>query len=250
MRYIRDHLADYVIYQSQFVRDWWHTDFGPEPVPDSIIYNGVDTDEFTPQGESMPGSEDITLLSVEGELDAHQQVLQTPIETWRGLVSARDQTRLLLIGRVQQHLLRLIPQDDRVKYLGTISNSQMPYYLRSATVFISAEINPPCPNAVIEALACGTPVVGFATGSLPELVGETAGMCVDYRADPWKLERPDIDSLAQAAEIVASNYQRYSEGARRSALERFSLKKMVVEYLAVFERVMSDKVAVLKAGHA
>lgn len=250
MRYTRDHLADHVVYQSKFVRDWWHSDSGPAPVPDSIVYNGVDTDEFTPEGESLPRSEGITLLSVEGGLGAHQRVLQTPIDTWRQLSSTRAQTRLLLVGHVQQQLLGLIPTDERVEYLGIISNAQMPYYLRSASAFISAEINPACSNSVVEALACGTPVVGFATGALPELVEESAGICVDYGADPWKLERPDIDSLARAAETVALDYQRYSAGARRSALERFGLKKMVAEYLAVFERVMGDKVAALKAEHA
>ena len=44
------------------------------------------------------------------------------------------------------------------------------------------------PNSVIEALACGLPVVSFDTGALPELVTPGAGRVVAYGGDPWRLD--------------------------------------------------------------
>ena len=63
----------------------------------------------------------------------------------------------------------------------------------------SAEVNPPCPNSVIESLACGLPVIGFDSGSLKELVTDDAGCIVPYGSNPWKLETPDISALARVS---------------------------------------------------
>lgn len=238
MRFIRDHLADYVVYQSHFTEDWWHMRYGLAPIPSTIIYNGVDTNVFRPSEEAAPEKDELSLISVEGNLGAHEQVLRTPVETWRRLCADGHRARLSLVGCVPEELRYLIPSDTRVAYLGTVPNASLPAHLNGATVFISAEINPPCPNSVIEALACGTPVVGFATGSLPELVTGDAGVCVDYGADPWKLEEPDIDGLTKAVEKVATDHARYSAGARRLALERYSLGRMVAAYVRVFQCAM------------
>ena len=46
MRFIRDHLADHVVYQSRFIENWWHDAHGPARAQSSVIYNGVDTERF------------------------------------------------------------------------------------------------------------------------------------------------------------------------------------------------------------
>jgi len=93
-----------------------------------------------------------------------------------------------------------------------------------------AEINAACPNAVVEALASGLPVVGYATGSLPELVGEDGGAVVPYGTDYWKLEAPDTDILAAAAVKILKKHKKYSTSARKRAEELFGLEKMVESY--------------------
>jgi glycosyltransferase involved in cell wall biosynthesis len=105
--------------------------------------------------------------------------------------------------------------------------------MRSSHLLFSAEINPPCPNSVIEALACGLPVVGFDTGSLRELIGEQAGRLVPYGGNQWKLEPPDVPALAQAAIEVLQEQERFRKAARARAEELLSVEKMVDEYLKV-----------------
>ena len=87
----------------------------------------------------------------------------------------------------------------RIKFMNTVPREHIPWLMRSAHLLFSAEVNPPCPNSVIEALACGLPVIGFDTGSLSEIVHGDAGRLVPYGGNPWKLEKPDIPALANAA---------------------------------------------------
>ncbi|MBM3136822.1 MAG: glycosyltransferase [Chloroflexi bacterium] len=96
-----------------------------------------------------------------------------------------------------------------------------------------AEINAACPNSVIEALACGLPVVSYATGSIPELVGQEGGITVPYGANYWKLEAPKTEPLAKAAAQVLDNQEKFRKHARKRAEENFSLDVMVERYLKV-----------------
>ena len=97
----------------------------------------------------------------------------------------------------------------------------------------SAEVNPPCPNSVIESLACGLPVIGFDTGSLSEIVQGDAGRLAPYGANQWKLEKPNIQALANAAEEVLENNEYFRTAARQQAETVLGLDKMVDEYLKV-----------------
>ena len=97
----------------------------------------------------------------------------------------------------------------------------------------SAEINPPCPNSVIEALACGLPVAGFDSGSLRELVSDDAGRVVPYGGDPWKLDQPNVHALAEAVTEILSDQPRFRQSARARAESTLGVDGMVDEYLKV-----------------
>jgi glycosyltransferase involved in cell wall biosynthesis len=96
----------------------------------------------------------------------------------------------------------------------------------------SADLNAACPNAVIEALACGLPVSAFATGALPELVTGDAGRLVPYGGDPWKLEPPAVPALVEAAADLLKDNDHFRRAARQRAEETFGLNTMVEKYLA------------------
>jgi glycosyltransferase involved in cell wall biosynthesis len=86
---------------------------------------------------------------------------------------------------------------------------------------------------VIEALACGLPVVGFDTGSLAEIVQEDSGRLSPYGANQWKLERPDIQTLVSAAEDVLINNDQFRASARKRAESVLGLEEMTEAYLKV-----------------
>ena len=141
----------------------------------------------------------------------------------------------MIVGRVDKHTQNKLKRLTafRVKFMDVIPREHIPWMMRSSHVLFSAEVNPPCPNSVIEALACGLPVIGFDTGSLSEIVRGDAGRLTPYGANQWKLKQPDVPTLANAALEVLEDQPRFRKSAREQAESKLGLDKMVDEYLKV-----------------
>ena len=82
-------------------------------------------------------------------------------------------------------------------------------------------------------MACGLPVIGFETGSLPELLNEDAGLTVPYNGNLWKLEKPEYGPLANAAVKILDNQEQYRAGARKRAEDNFNIEETIRQYLQV-----------------
>ena len=150
-------------------------------------------------------------------------------------LSHRYKIELCIAGRVDKRSKRKLQRQTsfRVRFLDAIPREQIPWIMRSSHLIFSAEVNPPCPNSVIEALACGLPVIGFDTGSLSEIVQGDAGWLASYGANPWKLQKPDISALEHVAVEVLEDQPRFRNAARQQAELRLGLDKMVDEYLNI-----------------
>ncbi|MDP2990317.1 MAG: glycosyltransferase family 4 protein [Kiritimatiellota bacterium] len=234
---IRRHLADRIVYQSQFARNWWQTVHGAVPSTARVIYNGVDLHEFNPAGPQPRPDDPIRLLLVEGHLrGGYEQGLVSAVQLTRLLnQQGRIKVELMVAGDVPESLRQQVqgPSESWINWTGIVPQEQIPQLDRSAHILFSADLNAACPNAVIEALACGLPVIAFATGSLPELVEGDAGMVVPYGSNYWKLEPPDIRGLAGAFSQVLAGGEKYRQGARARAEAAFGLDRMVEQYLSV-----------------
>jgi len=235
LSFIRRRLADKVIYQSQFIKGWWEDWYGVARVPSSVILNGVDLNQYTPHGLHERPSGHYRILIVEGSLSgALNSGLYSAIELAK-LLSHKHKIELTIIGRVDKHTQNKLKNQTsfRINFMNTIPREHIPWMMRSSHLLFSAEVNPPCPNSVIEALACGLPVIGFDTGSLSEIVQGDAGRLTPYGADQWKLEKPNVQGLADTAEEVLVNNEHFRTSARQQAETALGLDKMVDEYLKV-----------------
>jgi glycosyltransferase involved in cell wall biosynthesis len=119
--------------------------------------------------------------------------------------------------------------------MGIRPQDEIPTIVRSAHLLFSVDINAACPNSVIEALACGLPVLAYDTGGLSELVKDGAGRVVPYGSDHWQLEAPQIEPLADACLDILQNNPTYREKARQRAETALSLDQMVEKYLGAME---------------
>jgi len=235
MNLYRRRLASRVVYQSQFVRGWWDAWYGVAPVPTAVILNGVDLVEYSPRPVNNPRRNARRLLVVEGSLAGAQRDGLLHAVRLAEALNLRDPTEVVVAGTVDRSTRQLVVSTSRVpvQFLGVIAREQIPELMRSADLLFSAEINPPCPNSVIEALGCGLPVVGFDTGSLNELVTGDAGRLAPYRGDPWKLETPELAPLVEAAEEVLMDPARFRREARKRAEAGLGVEEMVDAYLKV-----------------
>ena len=233
--FIRARLAHQVIYQSEFIKGWWEDRYRPARVPSSVIINGVDLDRYTPHGLHERPSMHYRILVVEGSLAGGQNYGIYNAVALANALSKRFKIELMVVGRVDRRTKNKLKDQTvfRLQFMDAIPREHIPWLMRSSHLLFSAEVNPPCPNSVIEALACGLPVIGFDTGSLSEIVQGDAGRLTPYGANPWKLERPDISTLAEAAMEVLDNQEHFRRAAREQAKSALDVEEMVDRYLKV-----------------
>ena len=241
---IRSSIAQKIAYQSKFSREWWETVKGTTQSPQEVIHNGVDLIDFSPGARSNKPGELIRILLVEGSLlGGYEFGLENAIKLSAHVAhshTGKKKVELMVVGKVSQttreHCEIMVSDfasngDMYLNWMGEVPHSEISGVYRRADIFFSADINAACPNSVIEALACGTPVISFDTGALSELLANEGGIAVPYGGDPWQLEPPDIKSLAAGAAKILNNLSNYQQAARKRAEEAFSLERMVARYI-------------------
>jgi glycosyltransferase involved in cell wall biosynthesis len=146
-------------------------------------------------------------------------------------VARRSGRRLDIAGIIQDHDYfrdQVEPHldGDQIRYLGPVDASQRWRTLSEAHALLHLiDFDEPFGYSVVEALACGTPVIATARGSMPEIIdhGRT-GFLVS-----------DIDHAVATTDSVSE----LDRGAiRASAVERFDVSRMIAEYEAVYRSIL------------
>ncbi|MDQ1512740.1 MAG: hypothetical protein QOC59_582 [Microbacteriaceae bacterium] len=186
----------------------------------ATIHHGVDFAEL-PFGET-PGDDLIVFGRIhpdKGIADAIEIARQAGR---RLVICGIVQDREYFAERIEPHL-----DDDRVVYLGSVGREDRARLLGSAAVLLHPIHFPePFGLSVVEGMACGTPVVAYALGSMPEVVDDgVTGFAVE-----------DLAAAVRAVERAAALPR---DAVRRRAAERFGVDRMVTEYLAVYDRVLA-----------
>jgi len=204
----------------------------------SQIYNGVDTERFTPRpsgaANGLPAEfaeQDTLVIGTVGRIQPVKDQV-TLLKAFAELVQSYPHLRLAVIGDGPLlNDLRGFAEALGITKLtwlpGAIGN--IPDALRRFDVFVLPSLSEGISNTVLEAMASGVPVVATAVGGNLELVED--GYC-------GRLFPPgDVTTLARLlAGYIADPLlrQAHAVAARRVAVERFSLDTMVRKYQEIY----------------
>lgn len=207
-----------------------------------VIHNGVDLNRFRPaQGEGedglWTGGEDLRIGTM-GRVEQEKGTLFL-LEAVRRLRSSGAQIRLQVAGRSPdpayfrrcRDFCREAGIEDRVEFLGHVSQPES--FLRRIDVFaLPSTASEAFPRAVLEAMACGLPVVATAVGGVAEAVEEgRTGFLVPPARPQAMAER--LGRLIEDAGLRL----RMGRRARRRAEELFGLERNTGLTQQVYEEV-------------
>lgn len=232
--------SDKVVFQSNFVQKVCQELLNLK-INSTVIYNAADPGLFLPEGKKLAKPADKKVILAGGNWGPPglavpmlhniariaQKLADEPLEFW---VFGKFPPEVL--SEVAPHSQQ--PNLD-FKHLKLISRADMPKFLRTADLLLYPRPNDPCPNLIIEALHCGTPIVGLRSGSLPELLGDSCllGECENTIRHVPAI---DIDDISEKVIQTLDNLPKY----RSKVLVRsrhFTLENMGNRYLSQIKKL-------------
>jgi len=152
-----------------------------------VLYNGVDRALFTPGSRREARAKlhldaDDPLLLFVGNLKASKGCLDL-LEAFPTLLALRPQARLVYVGagscrKELIHRAAALGCAERVQLAGAATHAELGDWFRAADLLCLPSHNEGVPNVVLEAMACGIPVVASRVGGIPEVLPDFAGILV------------------------------------------------------------------------
>ena len=225
--------AEHVLYQSEFSKASADRFVGEPSGSWEVLYNAVDVDHFVPAA-SAPRAWPVLVLYGD-QTQAYR--LELALRTFALVRTSEPDARLVITGRLVSDAAPLLDElgiGDAVELVGRYTQLEAPSILQRAHVLLHTKVKDPCPSAVIEAMACGVPVVYPASGGTVELVGDDAGVGVPHPESWERDEPPSAEALAEAVGRVLARHESYAAAARRRAVERFALGPWLDRHAELF----------------
>ena len=207
-----------------------------DPARLHVMRNGVDPARFSPQAPAGArahlGLRGTPVVLTVGNLQEHKGQ-RLVVDAFALLRQAHPQARLVVVGAgPDDALLRqraaTLGLQDAITFAGLVPNAELARWYSAADLLVLASSREGWPNVLLEAMACGTPVVATAVGGIPEVVqGAQVGRLVHQRS-------PEAFAAAMADLLQAqpdrSGVRAYAEG--------FSWDRTSQQQLALFSQLV------------
>lgn len=195
----------------------------------ATVYHGIALDEFTPR--EAPGEYLVFFGRIHPDKGVAEAIALARRAGLRLVIAGIIHDEAYFAREVAPHI-----DDDRVRYVGSAGPRERDELLGNALALVHlVNFAEPFGLSMIEAMACGTPVIARRRGSVPEVVDEgVTGYVVDDVAG----------ALAAVAKVSALDRR----AVRARCAERFSRDRMVTDYLDVYDAVLARQQAVLSSG--
>lgn len=144
----------------------------------------------------------------------------------------------------------LISKNIEINTNFDVNRYDLPLSYQSSKLFLNPiKWEEPFGLVMIEAMACGTPVVAYARGSVPEIIKDgVTGFIVnstekDKRGD-WIVKKTGVPGLIEAVERIyampKSQYHQMRLNCRKHVEKHFTIERMVNEYVQTYQEILAD----------
>lgn len=207
----------------------------------SIIYDSVvDTEYFKPEGIEREGSDQITIVFT-GRLVLYKGVFLL-LEAFERISRVYPNVTLIYAGEGHERtsLERYVREynlTDRVIFTGRIDRNQLKTLLLNSDIYCLPTLKDPGGNAILEAMACGLPVISTNYGGPAYSVAENCGVLIDpISIDDYVLQL----SEALIKLIKDENLRKkLGENARQHVISNFSSSELQNRILSFYKRALS-----------
>jgi len=199
-----------------------------------VIPNGVDLERF--YSDPTSGRADCLKLLTVGRLSATKRV-EILIEAVEILHNDNIKVHLTVAGGGAmegrlKHMIEHKGLGEIVEMAGRVESENMPALYRQSDILLSATMQEGMSNAMLEAMACGLPIVTTRCEGVEELIGDN-GMVI---------EEGGAEAIADAVRGLAEDGAGYEQMSKagRSCAEQFSWKSVAEKYLTCYNAVMNE----------
>jgi teichuronic acid biosynthesis glycosyltransferase TuaC len=202
---------------------------GVAPEKVTTVLNGCDRSIFYARNRDQARVElgipqDAELLLYVGWISPTKGLVEL-VDAVATLAPTHPRIKLALIGegRFTPDLQKQAEQagiGDRLLFLGRKSSPEVAQWLAACDLFTLPSHSEGCPNAIVESISCGRPVVSTDVGGIPELLNESCGVMVPpHRTDKLTAALHDALNRRWNNDAIASQFGRGWEAAAEETFE-------------------------------
>lgn len=227
---IRDAMrqADGIVFQSEFCMEAARRLFTSEDLarPCQVIHNGANPKYFA-KGHAASSEYKYNFLAV-GRWRRHKRLR----EIVRSFAAWNNSNACLWVAGDKDYKLC----HPRIRYIGRITQEKLARYYRLCDALVHISWIDWCPNAVVESLCAGTPVICNNVGGNPELVRKSGVICEIDKPYDWSNINPACPPSVNGAKLVAA-YKRVVDSKIVVDRPDLHIETIAKKYLAFFKRI-------------
>ena len=214
----------------------------------SVIYNGIDANIFKPLGSdinklrfdlNLPTDKQIILIIAKGGQsnpwkggNYAQEVIKAFIDKSTRVGSNSDTLFFVDLGGDTNK------NSDKIRTVSYINNqTTLAKYYSAADILLYPSLADNCPLVILEAMACGLPVISFDTGGIPELV--------EHKINGYIAKYKDVNDLKIGVEYLLNLSFQEIEKMRQYSINKivadFTIEKTVDQYIELYKTILSTR---------